>query len=151
MGLASEAWTPYEPSFGECSYGFFGELSECRYRGCQQLISSTSDHWDAGRARSTVGLVDAIHFDSTLGKTRSAVKEVQVTVSNSASMTAFRWRAGFEGCVQWMLSFGSFVASSQDPFQLTVEGDLLYGRGTTDCLGSGMCSLNEYLGIWLFP
>ncbi|CAE7864846.1 unnamed protein product [Symbiodinium necroappetens] len=26
-------------------------------------------------------------------------------------------------------------AWSKDPFQLTVEGDLLYGRGTTDCLG----------------
>eukprot|EP00439_Symbiodinium_sp_Y106_P018502 s4939_g2.t1 len=31
----------------------------------------------------------------------------------------------------------SFVGShfDVDPFQLTVEGDLLYGRGTTDCLG----------------
>ena len=25
----------------------------------------------------------------------------------------------------------------RDPFQLTVEGRTLYGRGTTDCLGHG--------------
>lgn len=28
-----------------------------------------------------------------------------------------------------------WCARTVDPFQLTIKGDKLYGRGTTDCLG----------------
>ena len=39
----------------------------------------------------------------------------------------------------------------RDPFQLTVEGRTLYGRGTTDCLGHGpsyfssLCSKSQMI------
>lgn len=33
---------------------------------------------------------------------------------------------------------------TRDPFKLTIEGDMLYGRGTTDCLGH-VCLLTDFM------
>lgn len=37
----------------------------------------------------------------------------------------------------------------RDPFKLTVDGDSLYGRGTTDCLGEFDYSINLFIIIWI--